>query len=172
MQEIYQGEDEEQKARQGFRPPTSAQYRLWNGPRRPDTLQQVIDIVVPRLRRDMDLKLDVKGLVSSELISKVEKSVPLRNQIIDPVSLGSRIDSRPRDKVGGDEFSRLSKLARWSLRKKDWLDKLLDLEMRTEEQKQWLNYTAVEEELTSNLFDEIWQEFLSQSIQSMLGLSV
>ncbi|KAL5108341.1 hypothetical protein TcWFU_000349 [Taenia crassiceps] len=126
LQHVYEGEDEDV---QKNRPPVvnSARYRLWLGLRRPNSLPLLEGIVRAKLESEFDISF----------------TLPCNN------SQNNHLSILPPPCVLMDK-NRLSRLAQWTIQRKDWLDQRLELEMRAEEPT-WFNYRPFEQNLLNNL---------------------
>ncbi|VDM15715.1 unnamed protein product [Hydatigera taeniaeformis] len=126
LQRVYEGEDEDVQLN---RMPVvnSARYRLWLGPRRPNSLTLLERIVQTNLEADFGVSLK----------SRCGNSEEDRN----------RNPSPPRVVM---DTNRLPRLAQWTIKRKDWLDQRLELEMRADEPT-WFNYRPFEQNLLNNL---------------------
>ncbi|VDQ10431.1 unnamed protein product [Trichobilharzia regenti] len=66
--------------------------------------------------------------------------------------------------------SRFSRLVQWTLSKKSWLDRILDIELRLDEPT-WLSYVPEEREIKMKLADELWQDVLNDAVCSVIALN-
>ncbi|KAL7060767.1 hypothetical protein AAHC03_09247 [Spirometra sp. Aus1] len=57
----------------------------------------------------------------------------------------------------------MPKLTQWTLSRKNWLDQLLELEMRADEAT-WINYAAYEEEIKQGLVTQVLDELLENAV--------
>ncbi|CDS35599.1 Serine rich adhesin for platelets [Echinococcus multilocularis] len=141
LQRIYKGEDEDVQVNR--RPVVnSARYRLWLGTTRPNSLALLERIIRTNLETEFGISF-TPALETSQ-----------NNSILNP--------SPPRVLT---DMNRLSRLAQWTVQRKDWLDQRLELEMRADEQT-WYNYKPFEQKLLDNLtlmimagtFNEVYDE--------------
>ncbi|CAL8079703.1 unnamed protein product [Calicophoron daubneyi] len=147
---IYAGEDEEIRNSQKRRPHiTSTQFRLWEGPTRPSTFDRLLKLVQTR----------------------VQEVLNSRSNVFHPDDKPSAARSLPVGGVGTfTNNSRFSRLAQWTLSKKPYLDRLLELEMRADEGS-WLSYVPEERRLKSSLADQLWKESLDEALEAVLRRS-
>ncbi|TPP66893.1 hypothetical protein FGIG_05993, partial [Fasciola gigantica] len=150
IQEVYAGEDHEFALRQSANPVrprvSSSQFRLWQGRSRPSDKEHLTGIVISGVQAALGLRTD-KQVPSSE----------------DPQEC-TDLCRYPGKLTSGTRFSRL---AQWTLSKKSYLDRLLELELRADEGN-WLSYVPEEQRLKRTLSDQIWNELLQESVDSML----
>uniref|UniRef100_A0A915EWD2 Serine rich adhesin for platelets n=1 Tax=Echinococcus canadensis TaxID=519352 RepID=A0A915EWD2_9CEST len=141
LQRIYEGEDEDVQVN---RTPVvnSARYRLWLGTTRPNSL--------PLLKRIIRTNLETEFGISFTPACDTSQNNSILNL------------SPPRVLT---DMNRLSRLAQWTVQRKDWLDQRLELEMRADEHT-WYNYKPFEQKLLDNLtvmvmagtFNEVYDE--------------
>lgn len=67
------------------------------------------------------------------------------------------------------QIRRLPKLSQWTMSRKAPLDRLLEMEMRSDEAS-WLKYTAYEEEIKQNLSEQIFAQLFDESFRTVLSL--
>ncbi|KAH8851817.1 Serine rich adhesin for platelets [Schistosoma japonicum] len=128
---------------------SSAQFRLWRGPCPPATYNQLLAIVTSEVHRELNLETESKSDLHNH-----------KDNIIKRPGLYEIIPS-------GARFSRL---VQWTLSKKSWLDRLLDLELRADEPT-WLSYVPEEREIKMKLSSELWEDILEESLNSVIALN-
>ncbi|VDN11366.1 unnamed protein product [Dibothriocephalus latus] len=134
---IYDGEDVEKHS--SVKPEiTSSQFRLWKGMSRPTSLERLSSLVTPHLQSDLALNL--------------QQSSPLAPSTASSAAAAA-----------ASQFQRMPKLTQWTLNRKNWLDQLLELEMRTDEAT-WINYAAYEEEIKQSLVTQVLDELLESAV--------
>ncbi|KAF6777171.1 hypothetical protein AHF37_03165 [Paragonimus kellicotti] len=147
IQRIYAGEDEEygrSRAISTYRPRvSSAQFRIWNGPTRPQTYEQLLNLVETHIADELGWHQSMSALTP-------QSKIPGASHL-----------------PGRTNFSRLTQ---WTLSKKSQVDRLLELELRAEESS-WLSYGPEELRLKYDLAKQIWDEQLYEAIESMLKCS-
>ncbi|THD19880.1 hypothetical protein D915_009109, partial [Fasciola hepatica] len=123
-----------------------SQFRLWQGRSRPSDKEHLTGIVISGVQAALGLRTD--------------KQVPSSEEPQECTDLCRY----PGKLKSGTRFSRL---AQWTLSKKSYLDRLLELELRADEGN-WLSYVPEEQRLKRTLSDQIWNELLQESVDSML----
>ncbi|KAF7257750.1 hypothetical protein EG68_04561 [Paragonimus skrjabini miyazakii] len=145
IQRVYAGEDEEyirSRKMANYRPRvSSAQFRIWNGPTRPQTYEKLLNLVETHVAGEL-------GWYQSMSTLTPQSKIPGGSQL-----------------PGRANFSRLTQ---WTLSKKSQVDRLLELELRAEECS-WLSYGPEELRLKYDLAKQIWDEQLHEAIESMLN---
>ncbi|KAM7536209.1 hypothetical protein Aperf_G00000090540 [Anoplocephala perfoliata] len=134
LQRIYEGEDEDI---QNNRQPaiTSSRYRLWLGTKRPNSFSLLERIVKTNLETDFGVKLTVPQ--DSESLD-VQLAAPSPAPIV-------------------KDIGRLPQLTQWTIKDKNWLNQLLEVEMRADDQN-WMNYWPFEKALMESLISKILSE--------------
>ncbi|CAH8551504.1 unnamed protein product [Dicrocoelium dendriticum] len=126
---------------------TSAQFRLWKGPNRPETFDALLCLVQNHLHQQLGLQ---------SCFSNPQNPRGHTDSSIEPVA--------------NFHLDNLSRLTQWSLSKKSAFDRLLELELRAEECS-WLAYGPIEKRLKNALAEEIWDEMLQEAVSSMVEIS-
>ncbi|KAA3671195.1 uncharacterized protein DEA37_0012626 [Paragonimus westermani] len=144
IQRIYAGEDDEYSRSRtvaNYRPRvSSAQFRIWNGPTRPQTYEKLLSLVETHIAGEFGWHQSMSTLTPQTR------------------TLGAS------QLPGPTNFSRLTQ---WTLSKKSQVDRLLELELRAEECS-WLSYGPEELRLKYDLARQIWDEQLHEAVESML----
>ncbi|VDP64900.1 unnamed protein product [Schistosoma curassoni] len=126
---------------------SSAQFRLWRGPCPPTTYNRLLTIVQSEVCRELNLRIESKSEMLNHGGNKTKYS-----------GLNEVIPSGVR----------LSRLVQWTLAKKSWLDRVLDLELRADEPS-WLSYVPEEREIKMKLAHELWEDILDDALNSVLA---
>ncbi|KAK4474011.1 hypothetical protein MN116_003326 [Schistosoma mekongi] len=128
---------------------SSAQFRLWRGPCPPATYNHLLAIVTSEVHRELNLETESRSDLQNHNGNMIKR--PGLHEII-PSS------------------ARFSRLVQWTLSKKSWLDRLLDLELRADEPT-WLSYVPEEREIKLKLSNELWEDILEESLNSVISLN-
>ncbi|VDO66812.1 unnamed protein product [Schistosoma margrebowiei] len=156
IQKIYVGENNDVELQERlinssesktFHRVSSAQFRLWRGPCPPTTYNRLLTIVQSEVCREMNLRIESKSEMPNHSGNKTKYS-----------GLNEVIPSGVR----------LSRLVQWTLAKKSWLDRVLDLELRADEPS-WLSYVPEEREIKMKLAHELWEDILDDALNSVLA---
>ncbi|CAH8461646.1 unnamed protein product [Schistosoma rodhaini] len=159
IQKIYVGEDNDVELQERLVNSTnssesktshrvsSAQFRLWRGPCPPTTYNRLLTIVTSEVCRELNLKIESKSEMPNHNGNKTK--YPGLNEVV-PSGV------------------RLSRLVQWTLAKKSWLDRVLDLELRADEPS-WLSYVPEEREIKMKLARELWEDILDEALNSVLA---
>ncbi|CAH8461403.1 unnamed protein product [Heterobilharzia americana] len=162
LQKIYAGEDNETELlkeatfnhlqTKHTHRVSSAQFRLWRGPCRPTTYNHLLNIVTSEVCRELNLKVDWKSNAYPQQQHETNK---LKRIGLNETGLSG---------------SRFSRLVQWTLTKKPWLDRILDLELRADEPT-WLSYVPEEREIKMKLSNELWEDVLNDALTSVIALN-
>ncbi|CAI2724394.1 unnamed protein product [Schistosoma spindalis] len=125
---------------------SSAQFRLWRGPCPPTTYNRLLTIVQSEVCRELNLRIESKSEILNHSGNKTKYSG--LNEVI-------------------PSGARLSRLVQWTLAKKSWLDRVLDVELRADEPS-WLSYVPEEREIKMKLARELWEDILDDALNSVL----
>ncbi|CAH8456719.1 unnamed protein product [Schistosoma bovis] len=156
IQKIYVGENNDVELQERtvnssesktFHRVSSAQFRLWRGPCPPTTFNRLLTIVQSEVCRELNLRIESKSEMLNHGGNKTKYS-----------GLNEVIPSGVR----------LSRLVQWTLAKKSWLDRVLDLELRADEPS-WLSYVPEEREIKMKLAHELWEDILDDALNSVLA---
>ncbi|CAH8468950.1 unnamed protein product [Schistosoma haematobium] len=156
IQKIYVGENNDVELQERtvnssesktFHRVSSAQFRLWRGPCPPTTYNRLLTIVQSEVCRELNLRIESKSEMLNHGGNKTKYS-----------GLNEVIPSGVR----------LSRLVQWTLAKKSWLDRVLDLELRADEPS-WLSYVPEEREIKMKLAHELWEDILDDALNSVLA---
>ncbi|VDM02086.1 unnamed protein product [Schistocephalus solidus] len=79
------------------------------------------------------------------------------------LNLQQSLSPAPAAAAAASQFQRMPKLTQWTLNRKNWLDQLLELEMRADEAT-WINYTAYEEEIKQGLVTQVLDDLLETAV--------
>ncbi|CAH8834838.1 unnamed protein product [Trichobilharzia szidati] len=180
LQKIYAGEDSEVRllqvnehahnvnhfqAKSSTHRVSSAQFRLWRGPCRPTNYNHLLNIVTSEICRELNLKTDAVMFNIHQQQQQQEGEEMNKSKRIG----GGRQLNEITSSLASSS-SRFSRLVQWTLGKKSWLDRILDLELRLDEPT-WLSYVPEEREIKVKLADELWEDVLNDAVCSVIALN-
>ncbi|CAH8446676.1 unnamed protein product [Schistosoma turkestanicum] len=126
---------------------SSSRFQLWRGPCPPTTYDRLLTIVTAEVCRELNLRMVSKSEICNHNSSNTKR-----------FGLNEMVPSGVR----------LSRLVQWTLSKKSWLDRILELELRADEPS-WLSYVPEEREIKMKLANEIWEDVLDNALTSILA---